>query len=74
LEQENGELQRQIMMLKSEIDRMNGLLRSKDEEIASWETRYRELEVNHYFIYYQRQIILLKSEIDRLMGLLRMKE
>ena len=33
------------MMLKAEIERLNGLLRIKDEEISSWDLRYRELEV-----------------------------
>lgn len=53
------------MMLKEEIERLNGLLRIKDEEISSWELRYRELE---------RQIHMLKEEIERLTLLLRQRE
>lgn len=33
------------MMLRSEFERVNGMLRIKDEEISSWEMRYRDLEV-----------------------------
>jgi flagellar capping protein FliD len=33
-------------MMKSEVDRLNALLKDKDNEIESWRRRYSELETS----------------------------
>ena len=68
-------------MLNSELDRLNGLLRNKQQEVEDYKTRHSRLEqsiVEYRTIEtklrdYEGKVAMLTQEIERLTNLLRAK-
>jgi uncharacterized small protein (DUF1192 family) len=73
------EYENRIALLTQEIERLNGVLRQRAEEIDNWKSRYSKIEISitEYkglegrLREYENRIALLSQEIERLNGVLK---
>ena len=77
-----SEYESKFALLSQEIERLNNMLRVKDEDISQWRSRYDQLEISNRefgsyksrLTEYENKIALLSQEIERLNSMLRTKD